>query len=87
VWQGAYVFDVSLERGLELKGRITHCNSNEPDNSVIRSSAPWSSYSGYSSCSIERSLYIGNVLYTISDSKIGMNDMETFEDVGALSLN
>jgi len=88
VWQGAYVFDISLERGLELKGKITHCSGNQPDNSVVsRSSAPWSSYSGYSSCCIERSLYIGNVLYTISDSKIGMNDLETFEDVGALSLN
>ena len=85
VWQGAYVFDISLEHGLELKGRITHCSDN-PDNSVSRSSAPWSSYRDYSSCNIERSLYIGNVLYTISDQQIGMNDLETLADLGELSL-
>ncbi len=87
VWQGAYVFDISLERGLELKGKITHCSGNQPDNSVVsRSSAPWSSYSGYSSCYIERSLYIGNVLYTVSDQKIGMNDMETLAKIGEIDL-
>jgi uncharacterized secreted protein with C-terminal beta-propeller domain len=85
VWQGAYVFDISLERGLDLKGKITHC-SDYPDDSVSRSSAPWSSYSGYSSCYIERSLYIGNVLYTISDQKIGMNDMETLAEIGEIDL-
>ncbi len=29
VWQGAYVFDISLERGLELRGKITHCDGEE----------------------------------------------------------
>jgi len=86
VWQGAYVFDISLERGLELKGRITHCDGEEPDKSVSRRSAPWSSYSGYSSCYVERSLYIGNVLYTISDQTIKMNDLETLEEIGEISL-
>jgi inhibitor of cysteine peptidase len=81
VWQGAYVFDISLERGLELKGRITHCDG---EGSV---KGAYSSYYGYSSCSIERSLYVGNVLYTISDQKIGMNDLETMEKIGEISLN
>jgi inhibitor of cysteine peptidase len=86
VWQGAYVFGISLEHGLQLKGRITHCSGDYLDDSVSRSSAPWSSYYGYSSCSIERSLYIGDVLYTISDLKIGMNDLETLEEIGEISL-
>ncbi|MBN2098918.1 MAG: beta-propeller domain-containing protein [Dehalococcoidia bacterium] len=79
-WQGAYVFDISLERGLELKGRITHCDGEDSVKGA------YSSYYGYSYCSIERSLYIGNVLYTISDQKIGMNDLETLEKIGEISL-
>jgi inhibitor of cysteine peptidase len=75
------VFDISLERGLELRGKITHCDSQDPTKSAD------SSYYGYSSCSIERSLYIGNVLYTISDQKIGMNDLETLEEIGEISLS
>jgi uncharacterized secreted protein with C-terminal beta-propeller domain len=77
VWQGAYVFDLSLERGLELKGKITHCNGSE-------SQKAW--YYGSSSCSIERSLYIGDVLYTISDQKIKMNDLETLAKIGEIDL-
>jgi inhibitor of cysteine peptidase len=77
VWQGAYVFNISLERGLELKGKITHCNDSEFGRA-------W--YYGSSSCSIERSLYIGNVLYTISDQKIGMNDLETLAEIGEIDL-
>jgi inhibitor of cysteine peptidase len=81
VWQGAYVFDISLESGLELRGKITHCDGEEAENGgYVR-------YYGYSSCSIERSLYIGDVLYTISGSKIGMNDLETLEVLGGISLS
>jgi uncharacterized secreted protein with C-terminal beta-propeller domain len=77
VWQGAYVFDISLEHGLGLKGKITHCNGSE-------SQKAW--YYGSSSCSIERSLYIGDVLYTISDQKIGMNDLEALAKIGEIDL-
>jgi uncharacterized secreted protein with C-terminal beta-propeller domain len=87
VWQGAYVFDISLERGLELKGRITHCSNKML--SAGSSSAPWSSYfdaETFYQCSIERSLYIGNVLYTISDQQIGMNDLETLAEIGEIDL-
>jgi inhibitor of cysteine peptidase len=81
VWQGAYVFDISLERGLELKGKITHCTSKPLPS--WSSSFDWDTYR----CSIERSLYIGNVLYTISDQQIGMNDLETLKEIGEINLN
>ncbi len=80
-WQGAYVFNVSLERGLELKGKITHCDGEESEKTL------YGRYYGYSSCPIERSLYIGDVLYTVSGSKIGMNDLETLKEIGAISLS
>ncbi|MDM7998908.1 MAG: beta-propeller domain-containing protein [Dehalococcoidia bacterium] len=81
VWQGAYVFDISLENGLELRGRITHCEGGAFQKRL------YDPYYGYPSCAIERSLYIGNVLYTISDQQIGMNDLVTLEDLGKISLN
>jgi len=87
VWQGAYVFDISLERGLELRGKITHCSNKKL--SPGSSSAPWSSYfdaETFYQCSIERSLYIGEVLYTFSDQKIGMNDLETLAEIGEIDL-
>jgi hypothetical protein len=80
-WQGAYVFHISLDRGLELMGKITHCDGDESVKT------PYITYYGYSSCSIERSLYIGNVLYTISNQKIGMNDLETLKEIGEIDLN
>jgi inhibitor of cysteine peptidase len=80
-WQGAYVFDISLESGLELRGKITHCDGNESEKSL------YGGYYGYSTCSIKRSLYIGDVLYTISGGKIGMNDLETLEEIGEISLS
>ncbi len=98
-WQGAYVFDVSLEKGLELAGRISHYRS-ERDGSEEFRPEPWvldsdeSAYSDYYldyesfyRCAIERSLYIGDVLYTISDQQIGMNNLETLAEIGEISLN
>ena len=78
-WQGAYVFDVSLNDGLELRGRISHC-SGETGGS------PDTDYELYYGSAIERSLYIGDVLYTISYRQIGMNDLETLAEIGEISL-
>ncbi len=72
VWQGAYVFDISLDEGLVLKGRITHLEDT-------------SSYSSYL-YHVKRSLYIDNVLYTISDKKIKMNSLEDLEQINEIEL-
>ena len=78
VYQGAYVFDVSLEGGLQLKGRITHIeDSGDPEQDY---------YYYYSPFSVERSLYIENVLYTISDAKIMMNSLENLEYINEVEL-
>jgi inhibitor of cysteine peptidase len=72
VWQGAYVFDISLDEGLVLKGRITHAEDT-------------SSYPSYL-YQMKRSLYIDNVLYTISDKKIKMNSLEDLEQINEIEL-
>ena len=76
VWQGAYVFKISLEQGLQFRGGITHC-----------ASADFAQYGYYSNaCSVERSLYIDNVLYTVSDAKIKMNDLENLDELNEVLL-
>ncbi len=69
VYQGAYVYNLTLENGFELKGRITHVD--EDDESFLKSGY----YYYDSGDSVKRSLYIGDVLYTISDTKILANDL------------
>ena len=78
VWQGAYVFDISLDEGLVLKGGITHLDD---DADLMKSGYYFSS-----SYSVKRSLYIDNVLYTISDKKIKMNSLETLDEINEVEL-
>jgi len=75
-WQGAYVFDISLTDGLVLKGGITHSE----DNALLG----WDWY--YSSRSVKRSLYIDNVLYTISDGLVKMNSLEDLSEISEIEL-
>jgi len=67
VWQGAYVLDVSID-GIDVRGSITH--SSDDDDSY---------YYG-SPSAVRRSLYMDDVLYTISDKKILMNDLNNIDD-------
>ncbi|HUV53884.1 MAG TPA: beta-propeller domain-containing protein, partial [Candidatus Krumholzibacteriaceae bacterium] len=76
VYQGAYVFDISRD-GIELRGRVTHID----DDSLLRS--------GYwfdSEYAVERSLYIEDNLYTISQGRMKINDLGTLEEVTTVEL-
>jgi uncharacterized secreted protein with C-terminal beta-propeller domain len=78
VWQGAYVFHVSLDEGIRLEGTITHIeNIADPELQY---------YYYYSPFSVERSLYIGDVLYTISQAKIKMNSLENLDYLNEVAL-
>ena len=76
VWQGAYVFDISLDAGISVQGRITH----------IEDIADPEYYSYYSPFAVERSLSIKDVLYTISQAKIKMNNLETLDYINEVEL-
>jgi len=78
VWQGAYVFDVSLDAGIRLEGRITHIESSADLEEGY--------YYYYSPFSVERSLYIGDVFYTISQAKIKMNSLENLDYINEVEL-
>ena len=82
VWQGAYIFRVSLDEGIQEEGKITHIEDiAEPEKEY---------YYYYSPFSVERSLYIsgdaGGVLYTISQAKIKMNSLENLDYINEVEL-
>ena len=73
VWQGAYVFTVTLAgQEIKLMGTITHIENGDVSN-----------YTRH----VKRVLYIGDVLTTISDSMVKMNSLTDLSDIGVLSLN
>lgn len=73
VWQGAYVFDISLYHDLVVEGRITHIGNG----TSLMDQGYW----------IERSLYIEDVFYTISDRMIKMNSLEDMSQIGQIMLS
>jgi inhibitor of cysteine peptidase len=73
VWQGAYVFDISLYHDLVVEGRITHM----ANGTSITDQGYW----------IKRSLYIEDVLYTISDRMVKMNNLEDMSEIGQIPLS
>ena len=79
VWQGAYVFSLDTENGFVLKGRVTHVD----DENEFKEGGYYY-YGGGDS--VKRSLYIGDVLYTLSDSLIKMNSLGDLEELNKVSL-
>jgi uncharacterized secreted protein with C-terminal beta-propeller domain len=83
VWQGAYVFTVTLD-GFTLKDTITHI-----DTSLLNSQGQISNYSEYWNTQnqwITRSLFIGNILYTISNSQVKLNSLIDLTEVATVNL-
>ncbi len=77
VWQGACVFDISPD-GIEYRGGITHLE----DGADLKSG-----YWFYSEYFVERALYIGNVLYTVSDKLVKMNDLGSLDLLNEIELS
>ncbi len=78
-FQGAYVFELTLDKGFVLKGRITHV----ADPESFKKSGYY--YFG-SGDAIQRSLYIGDVLYTISDAFVKANSLTDLSEVKIVKL-
>jgi uncharacterized secreted protein with C-terminal beta-propeller domain len=76
-WQGAYVFNVDLSNGFVLKGRITH------ENETINRTEYY--YYDYQS-QIRRSLFMDNVLYTLSGKMIKMNNLSDLREINKVDL-
>ncbi|MGP3702254.1 MAG: beta-propeller domain-containing protein [Candidatus Bathyarchaeota archaeon] len=77
VFQGAYVFHISPEDGIKIIGKITHLENQE----LLKSG-----YYFKSDYEIKRSLFIDNILYTISDSKVKANSLTDLSLVFEIKL-
>ena len=69
-WSGFYVFDVDKSNGFEVKGTITHSDSD-------------SRYYGMSNA---RTLYIDDVLYTASQGYLKMNSFDNLDKINSIKL-
>jgi len=78
VFQGAYVYDITLKDGFELRGRVTHYDDDE----VFKKSG----YYFRGDRSIQRSLYIEDVLYTLSNKRLQLNDLDDLERLKILEF-
>ena len=76
VWQGAYVFSLS-ETGFEEKGKISHDEEKEDTTNYY--------YPDYN-FNIKRSLFMDDILYTISTKKVMINDLETLDEIKEVKL-
>ena len=79
VFQGAYVYNINLRDGFKLRGRVTHFDDEE----AFKKSGYYFYGGKYS---IERSLYIGEVLYTISQGRIQLNSLRDLDTIDKLDI-
>jgi uncharacterized secreted protein with C-terminal beta-propeller domain len=77
VWQGVYVFKVTAGE-LTLTGRVSHIGELDQVGKGYYD-LPYRYF-------VKRALYIGDVLYTVSDGKILMNNLEDLKQINELEL-
>ncbi len=71
-WYGVYVFTLSPEEGIKLKGKIAH-SDNAP---AVGEITP-----------VKRALYIEDVLYSVSEHLIKMNDLNSLKEINRLRID
>ena len=77
-FQGAYVFKLTAESGFELKGRISHADASD----LLKSGEYFPQCSN-----VVRSAYIGDTLYTVSESKVLANDLSSMQSISGLTFS
>ena len=78
-FSGAVVYTLNDTEGFDLRGRITHYNEED----ILKMGDYWPY--DYEK-NIQRIIYIGDYLYTISQGKIKASDMDTTNEVNAILL-
>jgi len=77
VWQGVYVFNIT-ESSLTLRGTVTHIENTEE---FLKSG-----YYFYSDYDVQRALYIDDLLYTVSNKMIRINNLADLQQVNEVRL-
>ncbi|MHB1405214.1 MAG: beta-propeller domain-containing protein [Desulfitobacteriaceae bacterium] len=74
VFQGAYVYHLDLTNGFQLKTKITHMpNPQMQGRSMYDKPEQW----------VDRILFIGDTLYTLSKGMIKANSMTDYRETGS----
>ncbi len=80
VFQGAYVYDLSVQNGFKLKGTITHYAD---DQDFLKSGSYW--YGGPRD--LQRILRVGESLVTVGDSEIRSTSLSSMKKEGAVTYD
>lgn len=75
-YQGFYVYDIDLESGFNLKGRVSHFDLDQNASKIMYSYVDV----------ISRGIYIDDTLFTVSPNKIAANDLESLTFLDDLKL-
>ncbi|MGI6685195.1 MAG: beta-propeller domain-containing protein [Bacillota bacterium] len=77
-FQGAYVYQLDLAKGLILKGTITHLDREDQ----LKAGLHWYP----NTKNIERIIYIGDVLYTLSPGMIKAHNLNNLTEIMSLDI-
>ncbi|MEC0227799.1 beta-propeller domain-containing protein [Paenibacillus alba] len=77
-FQGAYIYKLDLEKGFQLRGSITHLTEDDLKKA--------GQYVQAGDKQVQRVLYIGDTLYTVSNGLIKANDFNTLQEKGSLII-
>ncbi len=77
-FQGAYVYEIDLEKGFRLKGRITHISPEEYPK--------YGTYYSRDDNYVERAMYIDDTLYTLSKGKIKANRISDLKEINTIAI-
>ncbi|MCF6137401.1 beta-propeller domain-containing protein [Pseudalkalibacillus berkeleyi] len=73
-FQGALVYNLSLERGFHLKRKISHSTKDQD-------------YRSYTDDEIRRLVYINDTLYTVSNHKITAHEMGSYQKISEIKIH
>ncbi|VVC00012.1 Beta propeller domain protein [uncultured archaeon] len=77
VFQGAYVFNINANI-ITLRGKVTHVSDEE----LLKSGNYF-----WSNNNVQRSLYMDNYLYTVSDAYVKANDLGTLSPISSVQVS
>jgi inhibitor of cysteine peptidase len=77
-FQGAYIYELDMEKGFRLQGTISHLSEKETEHARNY----WYDYDQH----INRILYIGDTLYTSSSGMIKASELRTLQELNKLKL-
>ncbi len=79
VFDGAYVYNVNLTDGFTLKGKVSHYS--DADQTALQTNG----YTDYEK-TIQRAMYIGEYLYTVSQSAVKANLLSDLSEKNLIQL-